>query len=146
MTDAAFPLPATVAQELRAVFGKLKRRLREQTGADDFTASQMAVLMRLAKSGPATASQLARAEAMRPQSMGAVITALEAAGMIAGAPDPRDGRQTLLSVTQACRDRIETRRAAHQDWLTRTIAARLSAAEQQELARAIALLERITAD
>ena len=46
---------------------------------------------RLEKDGPATASSLARAEGMRPQSMGAVVAALESAGLMRGAPDPTDG-------------------------------------------------------
>jgi DNA-binding MarR family transcriptional regulator len=133
-----------LAQELRALFGKLKRRLREQGPVGDLTPSQASVLLRLEKDGPATAASLARAEGMRPQSMGPVIAALEAAGLVSGAPDPDDGRQTLLSLTGACRKWAEEGRAARQDWLTRTLQARLSSREQQELAAAIELLKRLT--
>jgi len=91
--------PATVlAQDLAAVLGKLKRRLREQAHVGDLTPSQASTLLRLERDGPATASSLARAEGMRPQSMGAVVAALEAAGMVRGAPDPNDGRQPKSSV------------------------------------------------
>ncbi|PMW07533.1 MarR family transcriptional regulator, partial [Pseudomonas sp. GW456-11-11-14-TSB2] len=83
-----------MAQGIRGVSGKLKRRLREQGGVGDLTPSQIAVLLRLEKDGPATTSELARAEAMRPQSMGTVIVALESAGLVHGAPDPHDGRKT----------------------------------------------------
>ena len=48
--------------------------------------------------GPALTA-LARMENMRSQSMGAIVGPMEEAGLIAGAPDPNDGRQTLLSVT-----------------------------------------------
>ncbi len=134
---------SALAAELRALAGKLKRRLREQANPGDFTPSQVSVLLRLEKDGPATVSSLARAEGMRPQSMGAAIAPLEAAGLLRGAPDPNDGRQTILSLTDACRDSFREGRAARQDWLSRTIQARLSAPEQEQLAASIELLKRL---
>lgn len=83
---------------------------------------------------------------MRPQSMGPVIAALEGAGLVSGAPDPNDGRQTLLSLTDACRKWAQEGRAARQDWLTRTIQARLSPQEQDELAAVVELLKRLIDD
>ncbi|WP_407155854.1 MarR family winged helix-turn-helix transcriptional regulator [Bradyrhizobium sp. STM 3557] len=135
-----------LAGELRALAGKLKRRLREQADVGDLTPSQVSVLLRLEKDGPATASGLARMEGMRPQSMGPIIAALESAGLVRGSPHPTDGRQIILSLTEACRTRIDEGRAARQDWLSRTIAARLSPAEQQQLAAAIGLLRRLVDD
>ncbi|WP_248794587.1 MarR family winged helix-turn-helix transcriptional regulator [Pseudomonas sp. MWU13-2105] len=137
---------AALAQDLRALTGKLKRRLREQAGVNDLTPSQVSVLLRLEKDGPATASSLARAEAMRPQSMGSVVAALESAGLVSGGPDPTDGRQTLLSLTDACRKWVKEGRAARQDWLTRTLQARLSPEEQNKLAEAVELLKRLIDD
>jgi DNA-binding MarR family transcriptional regulator len=147
--DADHPVSdpaAHLASELRGLVGKLKRRLREQGSAGDFTPSQIAVIQRLEKHGPATASGLARAEGMRPQSMAAVIGVLDAAGMVSGAPDPSDGRQTLLSLTEACRQRLREGRAARQDWLTKTLQARLSAEEQAVVAEAVVLLRRLADD
>jgi len=140
------PLASVLAQDLRALLGKLKRRLREQAHSGDLTPSQVSVLLRLEKDGPATASQLARAEAMRPQSMAAVVAALEALNLVSGAPHPTDGRQTLLSLTDSCRQRLLEGRAARQDWLTRIIQARLSPQEQDELATSVALLKRLVDD
>jgi DNA-binding MarR family transcriptional regulator len=135
-----------LAGELRALAGKLKRRLREQADVGDLTPSQRSVLLRLEKDGPATASTLARMEGMRPQSMGPIIAALESAGLVRGAPDPRDGRQTILSLTEACRIMLDKGRAARQDWLSRTIETRLSGEEQKQLAAAITLLRRLVDD
>ena len=137
---------SALALEMRILVGKLKRKLRDQTGHNDFTSSQAAVVLRLEKDGPATVSSLARAEAMRPQSMSAAIAPLEAAGLVRGAPDPNDGRQTLLSLTPKCRDLLEKRRAAKQDWLTRTIQAKLAAHEQAKLAQALEILARLVED
>jgi DNA-binding MarR family transcriptional regulator len=137
---------STLAQDLRALLGKLKRRLREQAHVGDLTPSQVSVLLRLEKDGAATASSLARAEGMRPQSIAPVIATLEGAGLVSGAPDPADGRQTLLSLTEACRKWVEEGRAARQDWLTRSLQARLSLREQDELAKAVVLLKRLVDD
>jgi DNA-binding MarR family transcriptional regulator len=146
MTTPEQPSPAPavrLAQELRAFTGQLRRRLRAQSDGGDLTPSQTAVLLRLESGGPATTSGLARAEGMRQQSMGAVVAALETAGLVAGSPDPADGRQTLLSLTDRCRDWMAQGRAARQDWLSRTIEDRLSPEEQQQLSAAIPLLQRL---
>ncbi len=137
---------AALAQDLSALVGKLRRRLREQAHAEDLTPSQMSALLRLETDGPATASNLARAEGMRPQSIAPVIAALQEAGLVSGAPDPADGRQTFLSLTAASRTWIEEARAARQDWLTRVIETRLSPPEQNEVARAVELLRRLVDD
>jgi DNA-binding MarR family transcriptional regulator len=142
--DDQYVMRASIlAQDLRALLGKLKRRLREQAHVGDLTPSQVSVLLRLAKHGPATASNLARAEGMRPQSIAPVIVALESAGLVSGAPNPADGRQTLLSLTDACRTWVEEGRAARQDWLTCLLDARLSPQEQDEVAKAVELLKRL---
>lgn len=147
MTDRSPDSTAVaLARELRGFAGKLKRRLREQADVGDLTHSQTAVLLRLEDEGTATTSALARAEGMKPQSMGAVIAALEAAGLVAGAPDPADKRQTLLSLTDECRRWIAEGRAVRQDWLSRVIDARLSPQEQEQLSAALPLLHRLASD
>lgn len=73
------------------------------------------MLGRLERDGPATLTALARVENMRSQSMGAIVGPLEEAGLVAGAPDPNDGRQTLLSVTEQGRAYILENRQARED-------------------------------
>lgn len=137
---------SALAAELRAVFRKLKQCLRRHGGRSHLTPSQVAVVLRLEKDGPATVSRLARAEAMRPQSMSAVVTPLLQSALVKGAPDPDDGRQTLISLTPKCLNLLEQGRAARQDWLAARISRRLSAQQQQKLQAAIALLARLVED
>jgi DNA-binding MarR family transcriptional regulator len=132
-----------LAVDLRVVTGQLKRRLREQASFGDLTWSQTSVLSRLDREGPATVTSLARAEGMRPQSMGATVSALQAAGLVNGSPDPKDGRQTILSLTLACQEWIRAGRAAREDWLFRAIQSKLSPEEQEGLASAVELLKRL---
>lgn len=136
------PLHAT-ATELRVLVGRLRRRLREEARTGDLSLSQFAVLGHLGRDGPATVSDLARAEGMRPQSMSAVVASLQATGLVHGTPDPGDGRRTLLALTEAARVRVRASRAAREDWLLQVLRERFSREEQALLAHGLELLQRI---
>ena len=141
---SADPGPAkALANDLHALSGKLKRRLREQASAGDLTQSQTAVLGHLDRNGPTTVTALARMEGVRSQSMGATVAALESAGLVKGSPDPNDGRQTILSLTPACVALFRTGRAARTDWLLKTIQTKFTPQEQEQLAVAVKLLNRL---
>jgi DNA-binding MarR family transcriptional regulator len=137
------PAPAVLAGELRMSLGKLHRRLREQARSNDFTSAQKSVLLRLDRDGPATVSALARAEGVRPQSMRVTVAGLEAIDAVQGKPDPTDGRQTLIQLTPSFRATLRASRAAKDDWLQRALQSQLSAQEQAQLAKAVALLQRL---
>jgi DNA-binding MarR family transcriptional regulator len=132
------------ASELRVLIAKLRRRLAEQASPGDFTPSQTAVLTRLLHDGPATLTALANAEGMRPQSMSAIVAALQSAGALEGRPDPKDGRATILDLTDSVRERVERARGIKNDWLFRSMRARYTDAEQAQLTDSIRLLQRLT--
>ncbi len=75
--------------------GILIRKLRATVPSENHGVSwaQKAVLSRLAHDGPATTAELARAEAMKPQSMGTIVALLEENGLVERKPHPTDGRQ-----------------------------------------------------
>ena len=97
------------ARDLRVVFGRLRRRLRDVEVRNDLTPSQTAVLTRLWKEGASSASTLAGAERVRPQSMATIVAALDQRGLIERTPDPEDGRRQVLSLTEAGRARARKR-------------------------------------
>jgi DNA-binding MarR family transcriptional regulator len=132
-----------LAGELRVVIGQVMRRLREEAHLLDLSWSQIKVLSHLDRNGPTTVTGLAQAEGVRPQSMGATVAALEATGLVASAPHPTDGRQTLWSLTELCRQKVAENRAAREDWLFQALTSELSPAEQEDLARALNLLRRL---
>ncbi|EQD37610.1 MarR family transcriptional regulator [mine drainage metagenome] len=132
-----------VAGELRVVVGKLIRRLREQARPGDFTWSQMSVLGRLERDGPATVTTLARAEGVRPQSMGATVSVLGGGRTRAWRGGPGRWSPNHFALTPACREMIKASRAAREDWLFRAIRTNLATAEQEELANAVELLKRL---
>ena len=75
------PLATRAAQDLVGAIGRLRRRMREVATDDQLTPPQTSVLTLLGKDGPATASALAAAEGIRPQSMAATLAALDERGL-----------------------------------------------------------------
>lgn len=134
---------AALAGELRVTVSILIRRVREQTQAGDLTSAQNSVILRLERDGPGTVAMLAKAESVRHQSMRVTVAGLETLGLVSGAPDPADGRQTIFSLTPACLKTLKTGRAVKEDWLTRALQAQLTPREQDELAAAVKLLQRL---
>jgi DNA-binding MarR family transcriptional regulator len=134
---------AAVAAQLRAVAVGLIRRLRSTASPGDLTWSQEAALLRLETGGPQTISQLARAEGTRSQSMGAIVAILEAQGLVDRTADSNDGRQSIVTVTDAGRRALDDARAVKQDWLAERLTHELDQHEQGVLAQAVPLLQRI---
>jgi DNA-binding MarR family transcriptional regulator len=130
------------AGDVRTVLGRLRRRLREVASLGDLTPSQTSVITRLEK-GPASASDLAAAERVRPQSMAATLAAIDRLGLIKREPDPADGRRQLISLTDSGWERIVGSRQAREEWLTRTLADDYTEAERQLIIQGLALLGRL---
>lgn len=131
------------ARELRAVFGRLRRRLHELATSDDLTPSQTSVLIRLSKEGPASASELAGAERVRPQSMATTVAALARHALVTRSPDPDDGRRQLISLTTEGRRRAENDRHVREEWLVRALQDHYTERERRTILEALSLLGRI---
>lgn len=126
------------------MFSRLRRRLREVSTGSELTPSQTAVLTRLWKEGASSASALAAAERMRPQSMATLVAALDGHGFIRRAPDPGDGRRQVISLTAAGRRRAESDRQVREEWLACAMQKRYSERERRVILDALSLLQRLT--
>jgi len=135
---------ARAARDLRVVVSRVRRRLKEVYDSGDLTPSQTSVLSRLDKDGAASASDLAAAERVRPQSMAATLAALDERGLIQRRADPGDGRRQLISLSDAGREFIDDSRQAREEWLSRAFQDRYTEAERRTLVEALALLDRLT--
>lgn len=131
----------TAIDDFATALRLLVRRLRAEAPSD-LSWTQSAVLSRLATDGPTTTANLARAENMKPQSMGAAVAALEEAGLVERCPHPTDGRQVhiVLSARGAAL-RAQTR-AAKRGWLAAAVA-RLDQRERETLFAAAAIIRRL---
>jgi DNA-binding MarR family transcriptional regulator len=133
----------TVVADLTLAVGQLLRRLRSEANPSKLGLSQMGVLARLEQIGPMTTADLARAESMKPHSMGTVLASLEQEQLVKREPHPTDGRQVLFAVTERGREDRRRRQIARRDWLI-AAAAKLDPAELQTLAAAIPLIRRLS--
>ena len=135
---------ARSARDLRVVLSRLRRRIREVATDEDLTPSQESALTLVGKHGAATASALASAEGVRPQSMAATLAALDQHGLIRRSPDPEDGRRQLVTLTEAGRERVEDNRQVREEWLARAFEDRYTETERRTILDALTLMERLS--
>jgi DNA-binding MarR family transcriptional regulator len=122
--------------------GLLVRRVRAEAASHELSLTEAAVMARLAKDGPATTADLARAEGMKPQSMGTTIAALEEMGMVERKPHPTDGRQVNIELTGQGAAVRESAKDAKRTWLAQAIA-QLDKQEQATLFAAGEIIKRL---
>ncbi|MFF4354467.1 MarR family winged helix-turn-helix transcriptional regulator [Streptomyces sp. NPDC001530] len=136
---------ADLALDLVRSMDRLRGRIRSESGmhAGPWSRSQLAALHRVASGPPATTSDLAAAEYMKPQSMAQTLAVLEKHGLVARAPDPTDGRRVLFSATRRGREEVEQWLQAREAWLTDAIEDTLTGEERSGLGALVAILERL---
>ena len=132
-----------VAGDLSASLGLLVRRLRQVHVDGDLTLSQASVLVRLERDGPSTPGALAAMEQITPQSMGAILAALQESGLVSRSGDPSDGRRVFVSITGAGRESLQGVRDEKARRLARAMTEGFSPTEQRQLIEAIPLLQRL---
>jgi DNA-binding MarR family transcriptional regulator len=130
------------ALRLAMAIARVRARLREidRSGSMGLTLSQLGILNRLRRDGPATAASLAAAEHVSQQAIAQSLTGLKQAGLVESTPDPADRRKCLLEVTHALIGSILASRNA---WLVRAVEQTIGPGERDALDSAIALLERL---
>jgi len=128
--------------DLIHTIGLLLRRVRAAAASHELSLTEAAVMSRLAKDGPATTADLARAESMKPQSMGATIAALEEMGMVERKPHPTDGRQVNIELTAKGAAVRKSAKDAKRMWLAQAIA-QLDEHERETLFAAGRIIKRL---
>ncbi|MGH7861251.1 MAG: MarR family winged helix-turn-helix transcriptional regulator [Candidatus Dormibacteraceae bacterium] len=125
---------------------RLWARLRAESSAfaTGWSIPQLSTLARIIDHGEITASALAQAEHVRPQSVAGTLGVLKASGLIASRQDPTDGRKLLIGATDDGRRLVKSISASREAWLTQVMEAVLDPDERRELKRAIDLLNRLS--
>jgi DNA-binding MarR family transcriptional regulator len=134
--------PNEVAAALKLNVGLFVRRLR-QLASDDLTGPEQSTLSRLERDGPASASDLARAEQVTPQAVGPMVAGLEERGLVMRSPDPKDGRRVLLSVTKPGLEALRDKRSARVERIAKVLTEDFSRAELKTVHAAALLIERL---
>jgi DNA-binding MarR family transcriptional regulator len=135
--------PAAIAQRLRIFVPRLRRRVQDASSVDGLSAPQASALARLAVNEPSSASQLAGAERVRPQSMAKTLTVLQQHGLIRREADVSDARRQLIFLTDAGRARAHSARSNRREWLAEAFEQRFTEDERRVIDRALTLLERV---
>ena len=133
------------AIEFTHALGLLVRRVRSASASHELSMSQVFVLGRLEREGPATTADLARGEGVKPQSMGTTIASLEELGLVQRKPHPTDGRQVYIALTAKGAEMRKSIGDAKQTWLTQAIG-RLDERERDTLFAAGKIIERLVND
>jgi len=134
-------LDADIADLVQAI-GLLVRRVRAAAGSHELSWSEAVVMGRLAREGPATIADLARAESVKPQSMGATIAALEEMGLVERKPHPTDGRQMNIALTAEGAAVRKSAKDAKTTWLAQAIA-QLDERDRETLFAAGEIIKRL---
>ena len=134
-------LEIAVTDFIQAI-GLLVRRVRAATASHELSMTESMVLGRLEREGSGTTADLARAEGIKPQSMGTIIAALEERGMVERKPHPTDGRQVNIELTTKGVAVRKITGDAKRMWLAQAIA-QLDEEEQKTLFAAGRIIKRL---
>ncbi|HEV2927497.1 MAG TPA: MarR family transcriptional regulator [Propionibacteriaceae bacterium] len=132
-----------LAHALRPVVMRLARSLRHvRDDSLDLQTNQLSAMSVLLNDGDMLMGELAAAEKVQPPSMTRIVNGLEERGYLARRPDPRDGRQCLVTLTPPGREVLLANRRRRDEWLTVRVA-ELDPAEREVLRQAVAILTKV---
>ncbi|GAA4553440.1 MarR family winged helix-turn-helix transcriptional regulator [Pseudonocardia xishanensis] len=97
--------------ELAEVLERTTSWLRRSVRTAEWNTVALSVLDELDRNGPRRVTELAALERTSQPGMTGIVGRLEAAGLVGRAPDPADGRATLVSATPEGRAYITERHA-----------------------------------
>jgi len=133
-----------LASRLRLAVMRLARVLR-QKAQDSITPSQLSALVSIEREGPVTLGTLAALESVQPPTMTRIVAGLEEQGLVQREVDQADRRIARVRMTAQARKLLERNRSRKTAYLASRMRG-LEAEELDVLARAAALLERMTED
>ncbi|GAA3082876.1 DNA-binding MarR family transcriptional regulator [Kribbella aluminosa] len=131
------------AVALRRASTRLALRLRAERTGDGLGSTGVAVLGQLHRRGNLTASEIAAAERVQPQSLTRVLASIEEQGLIKRHQDPHDRRRQTIELTTAGRELLKHHMKSSDDWLAEAISQRLNPTEQAVLQLAAGILDQL---
>ena len=133
---------AAAAAEVRLGVMRLARRLRAEREPGELPLGRLSALGRLERDGPASASALAAAERVTPQTMARIVQHLLDSGLAERTPDPADRRATLIGITEAGSSHVRADRSRREAWLAQAMD-ELTDVERELLVLTSRLLDRL---
>jgi DNA-binding MarR family transcriptional regulator len=122
---------------------RLARSLRHvRDDSLDLQTNQLSAMSVLLNDGDMLMGELAATEKVQPPSMTRIVNGLEERGYLARRPDPRDGRQCLVTLTPSGREVLLANRRRRDEWLTVRVA-ELDPGEREVLRQSVAILTKV---
>ncbi|MEU1545945.1 MarR family transcriptional regulator [Nocardia sp. NPDC005745] len=134
-----------LAGELSLAVVRLTRHLRGRRADSQISLTQLSALATLAREGAMTPGALAAKERVQPPSMTRVIASLTDLDLVERNPHPTDGRQIIVSLSQAGRALIADEASAREEWMTEQLST-LTEEQLVVLTRAVAIMKQIVAE
>ena len=131
-----------LASVLRLSVMRLARRLRHERAETALTLTQLSALSAIDRHGAMTPGELAAHERVQPPSMTRVLAVLEERGLVSRIPHPTDGRQSIVSATDAARALLREDRRRREAWLVGRLA-ELTEADRAALRAVAPILDRL---
>jgi len=135
----------SVVVDLDLAIQRLRGRIRSELGLDSspWSRRQLSVLDRIVHGPPSTASDLAAAEFMRPQSMASGLAPMEQEGLVVRHRDPADGRRMLIGATEKGREVVQSVLELRNAWLAAAVDEVVLPEERDVLPVLIDILNRL---
>ena len=135
---------AESAARLRFAIVRTARRLRQEAAGPgtELSPTGASALATVERHGPLTPSELAEIERIKRPTATRTLGVLEQAGLLDRAPDPSDGRSSLVSINAAGRERLRRLRGRKNAYLARRMRD-LPESDVVTLERAAEILEGI---
>jgi DNA-binding MarR family transcriptional regulator len=143
VNDRDLRTTAGLASALRPSVLRLARRLRQMRDESvDLNSNQLSAMSVLLNHGDLAMGELAALEKVKPPSMTRIVNGLEIRGLVARAPHATDGRQSVVSLTDAGRQVLLANRRRRDQWLAKRLA-ELEPEERDVLRKSVAILEKV---
>lgn len=138
------PLDIETTARLRAVIGRLSRRLRPTAAsvAAGLTPTKISILLTVVREGPIRLSDLSDSEGVNPTQLSRTVVHLVEAGLIERAADERDRRAAWVKPTPAGRRLAERIRRERTDALKVALGG-LEPRERDQIIGALDALEHL---
>ncbi|GAB2529215.1 MarR family winged helix-turn-helix transcriptional regulator [Nocardia heshunensis] len=131
-----------LAGELSLAVVRLTRHLRGRRADAQISLTQLSALATLNREGAMTPGSLAAKERVQPPSMTRVIASLSELDLVERNPHPTDGRQIIVSLSEAGRALIQDENQAREAWMTDQLS-NLSVDQVKVLTEAVGIMKQI---
>ncbi|UYP19702.1 MarR family transcriptional regulator [Rhodococcus sp. Z13] len=134
-----------LAGDLALAVVRLTRHLRGRRTDSRVSLTQISAMATLAQEGAMTPGALAARERVQPPSMTRVIASLHELGLVERTPHPTDGRQIIVSLSQAGHDLLADEAQAREVWLSERLE-KLDDTSLATLREAVGILTALVAE